>query len=93
MARRASGRRALRKWRESQSPKVTQADLGRDVGVSGDYIRRYELGKQDLPLPLKLKLSRRTGLSLDILLSAQQLRVVEEGKSLIERDSAPGAAA
>jgi hypothetical protein len=93
MSRRASGRITLRKWREAQSPKVTQADLGRDVGVSGDYIRRYELGKQDLPLPLKLKLSRRTGIPLNVLLSAKQLRTAHEAQALMERDAGNGAAA
>ena len=88
MARRShSGSLELRKWRESQDPRVTQADLGTDLGVSGSYIRRYEIGKQDLPLGLKIKISHRTGIALERLLSREQLAIAKQVALLLDRET------
>ncbi len=65
---------------------MTQGDLGRDLGVSGSYIRRYEIGKQDLPLPLKIKISQRTGIALRKLLSPAQLSTAQQAAELLARE-------
>lgn len=91
MARGSRGRRALRRWRESESPRVTQEALGRAVGVSGSAIRHFENGTGtegfDLSLPVKVKLGQHTGLSLSVLLRGDELDTVVMAAGLL-RDGA-----
>ena len=86
----AKGRRAVRAWRENQSPKVTQEALGRDIGVSGSAIRHFENGKKnfDLSLSVKVKLSRRTRIRLDWLLSSSERHIFMEARELLGGEAA-----
>jgi len=92
----ARGKRALRNWRESQIPRVTQDSLGRDVGVSGSAIRHFENGTEgfDLSLHVKVRLSRRTGVALAWLLNPDELSTVRQAYELLGEDNdGAGAAA
>ena len=86
----AKGRRELRKWRKSQTPRMTQDALGRDVGVSGSAIRHFENGSNgfDLSLLVKVKLSRRTGLALGMLTSAVEIQLAKDLVVIMARDAA-----
>ena len=81
--RKTAGARAVRSWRERHSPKVTQDELGEDVGVDGSYIRHYEIGKQDLSVSVKVRLTKRTGIALSTLLTKDQARIIIEAARLL----------
>lgn len=80
--------RLIREWREAQQPKPTQDDLGKEVGVSGTYVRKLENGQLACPMPLAVKLSQRTGISISDLLTREQRRLLRSALALKEGDPA-----
>lgn len=84
------GGRAIRAWRTSQDPKVTQDALGEAVGVSGSAIRHFERRGSAFPLAIsvKVKLSRRTGIRLEELVDAEELELARELVAVMARDAA-----
>lgn len=86
-----AGPRALRAWRKRQSPKLTQAELGRKVGISGSYIRHYEIGSKDLPVPVKIRLATLTGIPLETLLTPEQKAIaLATARAIFEKTPAAG---
>ena len=86
--RKIPGPRLVRAWRQSQHPRVSQAELGRRVGCDGSSIRHYELdSKPVISLELGIALSRETGISIDLLLPEERLREVEQAAALIQRSA------
>ena len=62
---------SLREFFEAH-PGLSQADVANDVGVTPSAMSRYANGDR-IPQPaIALKLSRRTGVSLESLLDPQQ---------------------
>jgi len=69
----------VRQWRESQTPKVSQRELGERCGIDGSSIRHYEIRRHRLTVASCLAVSRETGLPLSQILQPGQL---EEARAL-----------
>jgi DNA-binding XRE family transcriptional regulator len=56
-------RNALRTWRQTRRPPLTQTDLARRLGLSRSYVHRIETGSRQIGLDLLPLICRRTGLT------------------------------
>lgn len=54
---------ALRIWRQTRRPPLTQTDLARRLGLSRSYVHRIETGSRQIGLDLLPLICRRTGLT------------------------------
>ena len=54
---------ALRIWRQTRRPPLSQSDLARKLGLSRSYVHRVETGARQIGLDLLPLICRRTGLS------------------------------
>ena len=79
--RRKAGPREVRAWRRKAG--LSEASLGRRLGVSGSYIGKYERKERDLPIALKVKIHEFTNIPLQNLLTRPQLRTVCDAARLL----------
>lgn len=88
MAKRTNGGVALRDWREVAG--LSRLAFGAEVGdEGGEQIRKFEAGaRSSLPIPLAARVADRTGLSLEVLLTAEQFMVARRIFALLARDAA-----
>jgi transcriptional regulator with XRE-family HTH domain len=63
-----AGNHPLRKFRLSQKPALTQEALGKELGVTGQTIWRWESGDRQIGRNQLVKITKRTGIP------ARQLR-------------------
>lgn len=83
----------VRRWRLSQEPKITQAALGEQIGLSGDAIRHFENTGKTIALPSKVALCRVMECPLDWILENDELIVAREIHRLLDEDAHSGGAA
>jgi transcriptional regulator with XRE-family HTH domain len=57
----------IRRYRESQTPPLTQEQLGELIGVTGAAVSRFENGKRRPSDPIALKLEVLTGVPFKVL--------------------------
>jgi DNA-binding Xre family transcriptional regulator len=59
----AMAEHALRTWRQSRNPPLSQSDLARKLGLSRSYVHRVETGARQIGLDLLPLICKRTGLA------------------------------
>jgi transcriptional regulator with XRE-family HTH domain len=64
----------LAEWRWSQRPPMTQAELGRLIGVSRSHVHHIENGRRQLSSTLLTMVSEKTGLRGEALLPDKRRR-------------------
>ena len=85
---RSPGPRLCKAWRESQTPKVSQAALGKAIGSpDGSDIQLYETRKRHLTLEKLVKLSRHIGVSVEDLAWPHQLEVLRQASELMTSEA------
>lgn len=63
--------KALGRYLDESDPKITQSEFGRSVGVSQSAISDIIKGVHAPSLDLLLRISKKTGLTLDELVSSK----------------------
>lgn len=61
----------LKAWRLRQEPKKTLAALALGVGVTASHLSEIENGNNEPSLELAVKLSRETGISIEMFASRE----------------------
>ena len=87
------GRRLLKRWREAQDPKVSQAELARRIGCDGSTLRHFELGRSELSLAMAIAVAGETGLPLSTLLPPDLVREIRTAALLLGPNGANEGAA